>query len=149
MNKDLFIIYIERLKNEHVEKIEETIAPDFLEIEENELSFKDPVHMKGRAYLTNKHLILDLQVKTSALLPCAICNLPTPQPIEEKLTLTVELSDTPSQVYDFSEDLRTALLLTVPQFIECEGGSCPHRKETEKYFSEPKEKIHTPFSDLD
>ena len=63
---ETFKIFIKQLENGQTEKIDMTVAPDFLEIAEKDLQFKEPVHVSGKAYLTDEHLVLNLSAKTKA-----------------------------------------------------------------------------------
>ncbi len=77
-------IYIDRLNGAPPSKIEAVLPPDFLEIDDEELLFKDPVNVKGEAYLADEHLIINLSIETTAYLPCSICNDPVHTPIQIK-----------------------------------------------------------------
>ncbi len=150
-SKKLLKIYVDRLKSGDTESIDEKVTPDFLEAEK-ELSFPAEVTISGRAYLANDHLILQLKIKTKARLPCSMCN----QTLETSLEvpdfyLTVDLTDLPSAIYDYTDEVRSALLLKVPQFTECNEGSCPNRPDINKYFKSPSKTDdgnHYPFSTL-
>lgn len=140
-------VYIDRLKNEEVEQIEEKIEPDFLELAEEEFSFASPIVVNGQAYLTKDHLIVDLNIKAAAYLPCSMCNEKVEYSVEiDHFTHTMELSEIKGSIYDFSLEIRHALLLKIPQFIECNEGRCPQRKELSIYLKKSSE-TH-PFSSL-
>lgn len=147
--QDLFKIYADRLKKDDVEEIHEVIDNNFIDIEEEELVFIGQTKIAGQAYLTTSHLVLALKVKALAKIPCSICNEKTETPIEiNDFSYAVALSEIKSGVYDYSEEIRTAILLKVPPFVECHQGHCPHRKEVNKYFKETEETTYTPFSHL-
>lgn len=130
-------IYIERLRNDHIEKIDETLEPSFLEIQEKDLQFNQPIYLKGSAYLASDHLILELNVRTVAQLPCNICNDPVEIPLNiDHLRYTIPTDTIKSGVFDYSEEVRDAILLKVPAFIECSGGNCPDRQIIKKYLKE-------------
>lgn len=136
MHKQLRI-YVERLKNDHVEKIDETLDPSFLEVHEKDLEFKKPIRLIGTAYLASDHLILELNIHTTAQIPCKICNDPVDVPLEiANVRHTEALSNIKSGVFDFSEEVRDAILLKVPAFVECHGGSCPEREVIKKFLSQ-------------
>ncbi len=63
-------IYIDRLKGSQTQKINETLPPDFLGIDEEDLLFDQPVQLKGETYVANEHLIIHLNIETTARLPC-------------------------------------------------------------------------------
>ena len=60
MIDDTCRIYVEQLRDGHSEKLNETLAPDFLEVHEADLSFVDPVIVSGEAYLADNELILQV-----------------------------------------------------------------------------------------
>lgn len=148
MNRGPLKIYIDRLRDDDTEKIFETIDPEILDLQEKELVFQGKITIAGQAYLAKNHLILEAKIKALAIIPCSICNQPTEVPIEiEDFNHTVEICEVPSSIYDFSEEIRSAILLKVPQFIECNRGNCPRRSEVSKYFKK-EEDTHSPFSEL-
>lgn len=146
-------IYIDRLKGGHLESIQETVPQDFMDIHEKELSFIKPVSVSGSAYLVGQELILRLKVSTEILLPCAICN----EPIEFPIVLNdfchaVDIGELKSSVFDYSSELREAILLQTPQFAECHNGNCPERESLKKFLKPARPKANPsqfPFSDLD
>jgi uncharacterized metal-binding protein YceD (DUF177 family) len=150
-----FTIFADRLKDGHKEKIQESTAPDFLDIHEKELSFPHPVAISGEAYVSDDHLILHLKIKTEAIIPCLVCN----EPIEISIVIenfyhAQDLHEIKSGIFDYTEELREAILLQVPAFIECNSGKCPERETMKKYLkSKPKEsskcETYYPFADLD
>lgn len=151
-----FKIYIDRLKNGHVEKFVTTTSPAFLEIDEDELTFHDGVQVKGEAYLADDHLVAHVSVTTSAFLPCSICNTPVRIPISIKDVYTTPLAEIHSAIYDLTDQVRETILLQIPLFAECHEGKCPEREEIKKFFnmhSQPKEgnssQVHFPFADLE
>ena len=150
MKNSPFKIYIDRLKNDDTEAVHEILDPDFLQETEKEQLFIDKVTVSGQAYLANHHLILDLKIKATAILPCSICNEKVEFPIDiEDFTQTVELSEIRSSIYDFAGDVRDSILLKLPQFIECHHGHCPQRKDINKYLKKhTSDDNHSPFSEL-
>jgi DUF177 domain-containing protein len=149
---DAFKIYVEQLRNGEIEKLEETFAPDFLDVQEKELSFPEPVTLSGEAYLASEDLILHLDVSFVVQLPCVICNKPVREEIAIKGAYqTIPLSQVKSGIFNFRELLREMILLETPHFAECEGGRCPERKAIAKYLKETsssEEEGYQPFADL-
>jgi uncharacterized metal-binding protein YceD (DUF177 family) len=148
-------IYIDRLKDGQTLKIEETLPPDFLEIQEEELVFEDPVHIRGEAYLADEHLVIHLDIETSAYLPCSICNDAVSTSIAIKnIYLTELLSEIKNSIFDLAEQARETVLLHTPLFTECNEGKCSERENIKKFLktneksSSPKEITHFPFADL-
>jgi len=154
-----FKIYIDRLKNGHVEKFKETVGPEFLEINEKELCFPQDIQVTGEAYLADDHLVAHFSIKTSATLPCSICNEPVHIPIDiQNAYSTVPLEEVRSAIYDLSNEIREATLLQAPLFAECNNGKCPERDQIKKFLHEDSNAkdspgqspvVHFPFADLD
>lgn len=148
-------IYIDRLKGGHTLKIEETLSPDFLDIGEEDLLFGAPVHLKGEAYLANEHLIIHLNIETTASLPCSICNDPILIPIVLKnIYLTEPLAGIKGAIFDITGEVRESILLQAPLFSECHHGKCPERENLKQFLKPQPRKpnddiVHFPFADLD
>lgn len=139
-------IFIDRLKDGDTETIFESIEPAFLQ-EEPELFFPSKIVISGQAYLAKNHLILQLKLKTTIRVPCAICNEKIELPLQvDDLYVTEELCELPSAVYDYTEEVKYALLLKVPQFAQCNEGSCPQRHQIKKYSNTAK--TNHPFAEL-
>ena len=131
---DVLKISLHCLQKQEEIKIDETISSDFLDIDEKDLKMNFPIQIKGKAYLSNDFLVINFSAKTQFQMPCSICN----EFITEDLAIenyyeTIPLSKIKSSIYDYTEDLRQALILKLPQFIECNSGHCPERKNIEKY----------------
>jgi len=149
MKKHTLKIYIDRLKGTDTEQIFEVVEPQFLNVEEEELAFTEKITVSGQAYLAKNHLILDLKIKALAQIPCSICNEKIEIPIAiDDFTHTEELCEIKSAIFDFSEEIRHAIILKVPHFVECHHGHCPHRKDINPYFKKSPEETYTPFSSL-
>jgi uncharacterized metal-binding protein YceD (DUF177 family) len=146
------IIYLDQLKEDKKEKVDMTFSSTFLELEEEEIHFPEPLHISGEWYLTSTHLIIHLNIKGVATLPCSICNKPSFYPIELTGFYHAEpLENITSAIFDYKEIIREAILLEMPHFIECENGHCPERANMEKYLKKEKKKTSEetfPFSDL-
>lgn len=149
---DEFKIFTDRLRDGEVEQIEIVSDPKFMDVTEKELRFIDPVEVSGEAYQADSDLILNLEIKTIARLPCSICNKETPYQLEiPKFYLTKPLVEIPSHIFNFSSEVREAILLEVPFVVECNGGSCPSREEIEEFLAPPKDSEDDgwqPFKDL-
>ncbi|MBS0653603.1 MAG: hypothetical protein JSR39_08805 [Verrucomicrobia bacterium] len=154
-----FKIYVDRLKNGHVEEIKETVGPEFLEIEEEELSFPEDVQVSGEVYLADDHLVAHFSIQTSATLPCSICNEPVHIPINiQNAYSTIPLEEVRFAIYDLSNEIRETTLLQVPLFAECNNGKCPGRDQIKEFLHgdsggelnpEQSPVVHFPFADLD
>jgi uncharacterized metal-binding protein YceD (DUF177 family) len=145
-------IYIDRLKGGHKESIHEMLSASFLDVNEESLEFIGPILLTGSAYLVEGELILHLSLELKCLIPCRVCN----KKVEHAISIhnsyqNVPIKDIKSAVFDMSELLREMILLEVPAFLECRG-SCPERKELNKFLSrkvEVKSSVNNPFSQLD
>lgn len=146
-------IYTDRLKDEQAEKFAGQVSADFLEIQEEDLTFSSPVSIRGEAYLASDHLIVRFHIETTATLPCSICNSTVEVPIcLPDFMHTEPVSEIKSCVFDLVPLLREDILLQVPQFTECNGGHCPERDTMKKFTKAPsseKEDAYFPFANLD
>ncbi|MBM3183863.1 MAG: hypothetical protein FJZ64_00975 [Chlamydiae bacterium] len=146
-------IWVDRLVDGKVQKINAVCDPSFLEMNEKELQFHTPVQMSGEAYLADKDLVIHLVIRTKVAMPCSICNEMIDSDLKvENFYHTEELSLITDAVFDFSAPLREALLLEIPTHFECSGGKCPARASIEPFLrSSTKQKgdsSHFPFADL-
>ncbi len=143
-------IYIDRLKEGQKETFKGKISSDFLP-KEQDLSFEKEIELSGEAYTAGDHLMIKLNAKILAFLPCSICNKPTEVPlILSDFYHAESIEEIPAGVFDFSELLRTDLLLQLPKFIECQG-KCPERDTIKKYLKQEvsqKDNTNFPFSIL-
>jgi hypothetical protein len=148
-------IYIDRLKDGHEEKIDETLSSDVLDVREEELAFSGQLSVSGKAYLADDHLILNLKIKSLALIPCAICNQTVEVPIVlDSFYLPKPMDELLSTIFDFTNEIREAVLLHVPAFTECSNGKCPERETIKNFLKKPdvkskiEPKANYPFADL-
>lgn len=146
-------VYIDRLRDGHIELIDETISSDILDVQEKDLSFSGQITISGRVYLTDDHLILQANLSSQAVVPCAICNQPVSVPIRvENFYFAKPIEELPA-VFDYSDEIREAILLHAPAFAECSNGNCPERKVVNKFLKQsdqsPDETVNFPFADLD
>ena len=149
---DQFKIFVEQLRHGHVEEIEIELPCEFLDVHEKDLVYEEPIHVKGRAYLAEKELLLHFDIETEAQVPCSICNDKVTVPVMiSNWLLDVPLEEIKTGVYSFKEPLRETILLETPSFAEC-GGNCPQRREVKKYLKEPssteESEGYHPFADL-
>ncbi|MCB1084820.1 MAG: hypothetical protein KDK60_01820 [Chlamydiia bacterium] len=140
-------IYVDRLSDGQTETIDEVLSPDFLDMEERELHFVGKVRLKGKAYLADSHLVIQLRVEAEAIVPCSICN----EDVKKTLLIksfyhTEEVEKIKGHIFDYSRAVREAILLEVPNYVECQG-NCPKRKELKQYFQQGEGK-RLPFADL-
>lgn len=153
MHQDSLKIYIDRLKEDEEERIEEVVSPEFMDVAEKELLFQNPVSIKGKAYLTKEHLVIHASIETEALMPCSICNEMNPCKIAVlKEYFTIPLAEIKGLVFDYGNKVREALLLEIPHFFECREGKCPQREGLKNFLKEEKDEgedlKHYPFSQL-
>lgn len=152
--KDKYLIYLDRLKRGEKEDLTGTISAEVFEIEENDLLCKDPIEVKGEAYISDDHLILHFSAYTRVTMPCSICNAMIEQAIQVKNAYqTIELSEINGTTFPSEQTIRDTLLLELPHFVECNNGNCSERPLIEPYLHNPEEEkgedIHYPFSGLD
>lgn len=148
-----FKIYIDRLRGGANQVIDAELDPSFLEVDEPDLSFPEPVQLNGDAYLTDEHLIIHLKALTRARRLCAICNQPTLIDVAaHNFYHTEMIQDIPSAVFDFREVLREALLIEIPLIVECNKGKCPERASIAPFMSSQERKenpTYFPFTDIE
>lgn len=129
-----FKIYLDRLKNGNVEKINETVSSDFIDIADQELVFPDEVRFSGEAYLSDDFFVLHLKISTNVIIPCLICNEKIKIPVlVDDFYHSEKISELRAAVFDFKEELRSAILIKVPPYFECNEGRCPDRETITKY----------------
>ncbi len=148
-----FKIYIDRLQDGNVQKVEGSFDPAVLGVDEEQLQFHHPISIQADAYATDDHLVINLSASTAATIPCAICNEPTSTLVScEHSYITVPLEEIKGAVYDFGAALREGLLIEVPHTVECHNGMCPGRETLKQFFRPEEEAIKTtqsPFKDID
>lgn len=153
---DDFKIFVEQLREGRQRTFDEVFDPSFLELNDDELSFRDPVELKGEAYLAEDELIIHWHVKAKAYVPCAICNDKVEVPIEiVNFYHGVPISEIKSAVFNFKDLLREIIVLEAPLFAECNRGHCPKRDEYKPYLTEPsnrenkEDEGYQPFANFD
>lgn len=152
-----FKIYIDQLRNGEVETLSEEFTPEFMDVNEQDLKFTDPVKVQGEAYLAEDELMLHLDIETTCIIPCSICNEPVKVPIKISGSYhAVPLNEVKGAVFHFQELLRETILLSTPILAECKQGKCPQRSSLQKYLkpessSDSKEcdDGYRPFAGLD
>lgn len=152
---DTFKIFVDQLRDGHVQEMHERLDPSFLDVHEEDLEFKKSVLLDGEAYSADHELILHWNISAEALVSCSICNDKVPVKIEiENFYHSEPMDEIKSAVYNFKNLLRETILLEVPPFAECQEGNCPQRREVEKYLKAPSENKSDedegfrPFADL-
>lgn len=153
---DALKIWIDRLADGKTQKIDASFEPSILDAEEKDLVFPSSVTVQGDAYLADSHLIIRLKAATSIKMPCSICNQMISTDLKvENFYHAEALDEIQGAVFDCTEALREALLLELPQYVECNGGKCPERALMAPYMRKEdnpgekgKDQSHFPFSGL-
>lgn len=151
------IAYIDRIREGQELLVDLLLEPHALALDNTDLQFTDSICVKGCIYLAEDHLIIQVSIKTGVYLPCSICNELVKIDVSLKnIYMTHPLEEIRTHEFDFTEDLREAILLEIPSFAECNKGRCPQRANMESYLkSQEKEKkqkdedTYYPFNDLD
>lgn len=139
-------IYIDRLGDGRTEKIEETVPPQIMGVNEKDLQFNHPINLFGKAYLAEDHLIIQLNIQTEIEMPCLICNERTQKKIGiASFYHTEEIAKIQGHIFDYTDPVREGVLLEVPSYVECVG-NCPKRGELKNYLD--KGETQFPFADL-
>ncbi len=135
MIDDSFRIYVDQLRDGQVEELDEFFSPAFLDVDEKDLKFVDPVYIAGQAYLADDMLVLHLDIKTFACIPCRICNNAVKINIDLRGSyFAIPLNEIKTGIFDFREMLREAVLLEIPTLAECHQGNCPERQVMQNFF---------------
>lgn len=153
-NQDHFKIWLNLLRDGSTQQLELEMPASYMAVDDPALSFKKPVFADGEAYIAGDELIMHLNAKTEATIPCSICSEPVIVPLEcNGFYHAVPLSEIKGNFYDFRDIVRENLLLEVPLTAEC-GGKCPERAHLKKYFKQGESKVdpdegqQRPFSNL-
>ena len=144
-------IFTEQLRAGKREEIEHVLSSDLLGIQESDLVFHSPIYLKGEAYATDEHLILQLSAHTEVKMPCSICNEMIFVPLKtEEIYHTILFTDLKSTIFDFTDLVREEIVILIPQFIECQEGKCPDRTFVSKFMKNKavSPQNHFPFADL-
>ncbi len=137
--QESFKVWVDRLKEGQVQKIEGSFDSSFLDINETDLKFPKEVVVQGEAYLADQHLVLRFSASTQAALPCAVCNkILNVAFCIKNVYHTEALEDLRGALFDSSEPLREALLIEAPRYVECNEGCCPERVLLASYLSPAK-----------
>lgn len=146
-----FKIFTEQLRDGHKEKIDVTLDPDFLDLNEKEIQTPSKIKIQGEAYCLNDYLMLSIDISTEIMMSCAICNTATVVPLMNHTSdLSIPLSNLSSTVVDCTEQIREEIIMLIPPFVECSQGSCPQRKELQPYLKtkNPHTSHNFPFAEL-
>lgn len=134
-------IYVEQLRGNKEWSLNAELAPDFIDVLEPELSFIDPVHLKGKAYLAEDDLVIQVSIATKAQMPCRVCNELFKRDLTvDRLVHVESLTNLKRGYVDISPIIREAILLEIPPVAECHDEQCPARKDVEKYLADPSAK---------
>ncbi len=126
-------LYVDRLKGGEYKDYTFTIAPDFMESDEQEARFQKNMEIEVSATLTTEHLIFNLSIDTEGENFCKICNKPILQPISIKEKhIDVPLKEVKGGIYSLKPYIRESIYLNMPKYCECEG-KCPEREALSKY----------------
>jgi len=140
-------IFTEQFRDDHREKIDVVLSPEFLDLQEKEIKTSSPVTVKGEVYVLDDLLMLSFDLSTEVEMPCSICNKIVKVPLKNKnILISIPLSELPSSIFDCSDLVREEIVMLVPQFVECKKGACPERPELKPYLKKAVQNF--PFADL-
>jgi len=143
----MFTIPLDRLLNGKTHLIDQKISSDFMHLNEKDLIFKDPITIKGKAYLAQDDIILSINIYATSKITCSICNELTDFAINiENLYITQEIKEL-ENFWDYQEHVREIILLEIPPFLECNDGHCSKREQIDPYLKDEKEDYY-PFKEL-
>ena len=144
-------IFTKQLRDGKREALDYVLPADFLDIQEEGISFHSPLHLKGEVYATDEHLILQLSAETEVEMPCSVCNEKTFVPLKtEEIFHTILFDEMESTTFDFTDLVREEIIILIPQFVECNQGKCPSRTDISKFMKSKAVTSHDhfPFADL-
>lgn len=149
MNKEYIKIFIDRLLNEGEFSQKGTLEGDILELKEGEgKAFNLCYDLK--AYITDGHLLITFDTSCDITRACKICNENTSVSIKlKKQTHSEPIEEIKKGAYEASVCIRDAILLALPEFVEC-GGNCPEREFVKKFLKSQNSQAETyqPFQGL-
>lgn len=121
---DSLKIYIDRLKDGHIEKIDESIDPCIIFADVTDIQFSGPIRISGDVYLADGEIIFLLDIHTQIVMPCSVCNENVAVNIDIiKVYNVLEMASVKGSVFDMRDMIREMVLLEVPTFVECHGQS--------------------------
>jgi uncharacterized metal-binding protein YceD (DUF177 family) len=145
--KEKLNLYIERIRDD-TETLSETLKPTFMDVEEKDVLFQDPIELKGEAYVTDDYLIIRMSIHTKARLVCSFCNNSFTFDIDLPNFLHEEpLENISGATFDLLPLVRETILLALPMYPQCGLTSCNHRDEIEPYLKK-QSASNNPFMDL-
>ena len=134
---------------------EERLPPSFLDLPpDDEVSAASEIVVSGKAYRASEWIVVEGRVKTSFRLPCAICNEMCEYAVDiRSWEQNIPAKDVVDGVIDLSEPLREAVLIEIPFFAKCGGGTCRNIDDVKRFFRseeapEEREETHQPFLSL-
>lgn len=146
----MFSVPIDYLRNGKTHKVAGTFPPTFLDVKEKDLLFSSPVDVRLECYLSEDQVIVHVKAATEAQMACKICNQMSSFSLSAPdFCHTFPLEDVSGNEIDLSPLVREALLLELPQAIEC-GGRCKERESLAPFLSsQAKCEEHFPFANLE
>jgi len=143
-----YILSLDYLRTGENQKFTLVLSPEFMDIQEKDLSFEEAVSVEGEAYLVEENLVIRFDAHTKATMPCVVCNRNIKKPLAIKgVYHTVALEGISGAYFDFRPALREELLVELPKVAEC-GGNCSERASISPYLKSEKQENYFPFSDL-
>lgn len=149
------LIPISSLQSGKEKEIEAELPASFLEVNEKELAFTELVKVKGKVYLAGDALIFHFSASVTFAIPCKVCNAIVNSGLEvENVIHAEDIEDIEGDRFNYANALREALLLKLPDVMECSNGVCPERSHIKKYLKEERKEdgnseiSYHPFSSL-
>lgn len=133
MSSDLNIT-LDHLRSGKIQKFNDHIDQDFLEISNEDISFCSKLNIVGQAYLADNFLIMNLSLKIDCLIPCKICNIGQKHTINiSNFYHSTSLDEIDNQVFNPLDVIKEVILAEAPNLCECNDNNCPERKHIKKY----------------
>lgn len=129
-------IYIDRLKEGQEQLFHEQVScSEIFDADEVGSLIAGPVDLSFKAYLAGHELVIEWR-KIAAIchVNCIICNEQFDLPVVIEEGRHIEpLSAIRGAVFNPSSLVREQILLEVPSYAECTGGTCPERETIKRY----------------
>jgi len=141
----MFLLNIHTLSENHPIIINKSFDPSFIDLDEKEIKFEDPIEIKGKIYLASDDIIINVSSRTYVKLPCSICNEPIKYLLVNKNYMHNQpLKTLNDSIYDYTEIIRQAVILELPAKVEC-NNNCSERENIAPFL---KKKNNTIFEKL-
>lgn len=151
MSQEWAKFYLVDLQDGQKRSFDHMVDPEFLDINEADVRFREPFRVAGCVYQTDGMLLVEFSAEPRVELRCRVCNEWAPTPLKVvRAVLAVEMEelDQASGMVNLCPWIREAIVVEIPSYGECEGG-CSLREQLGHYFHNTDAPSgHQPFANL-